>query len=561
MLRRSFVSLILCLQFTGIAIAGPFDTIEQTSPEAKTGDTQRTDDSLQDKISLNQVSPPAAPLSGPQQKGSTHISLVLVGDTGFAPSRRKPHSTGVSKHGLWQTWQQTTSDIRPHINGDINFANMESVVSANGKLRAQPKAFNFMTHPNGVNHLVDIGFNLFSMANNHSFDYGAKGIRDSLGHMNALADDRKVIHAGIGLNRQQAAKVPVFRHKNINFAFGAIGIGASGSGRAAPKRPGQLNIYNTSDTRLLMDNLATAKADYRMVSVHRGTERKIRASSDEISKIRGMFHHGNIDLVIGHHAHVSRGVELSKGRLAFYGLGNFLHQGMANMAGFGACRDYSLLARVHLLRVENEKPQLAAVEIVPLTATHLRPKPMAPQKAARRIAILNGLAAQFDNAKAQSEGVRFAIRTDGTGLYCTKEAGKNEETAQLCEGYRPYTSNAARAYRAALNSCGRSFGPKVFARLRSEAFSPEPKASKPVELAALTQDIAKPVEPDSETLANPDKPKPAAKSTKKKRPAKIHKLRRLSNKQLARMSKAERKLYWTRYWYLKRGKKLPKHLR
>ena len=239
-----------------------------------------------------------------------HLTLVLAGDTGFAPSRANPHTTGVSKHGSWQKFEQTTQNIRHLIKGDINFSNMESIISGDGSLDARPKAFNFMTHPNGVRHLVETGFDLFSMANNHAFDYGSQGIRQSLYHLDQLQKKHRLVYAGIGLDRNQAARVPVFQRKETRFAFGSIGIGASGGGRAraTKSRPGQLNIYNKFDYALLMGNLAAADADYRIISVHRGIERKIRTDRDEISVIRKRaLKQGNADLVIGHHAHVARG--------------------------------------------------------------------------------------------------------------------------------------------------------------------------------------------------------------------------------------------------------------
>ena len=38
------------------------------------------------------------------------------------------------------------------------------------------------------------------------------------------------------------------------------------------------------------------------------------------------------------------------------------------------------------------------------------------------------------------------------------------------------------------------------------------------------------------------------------------KFRYLSNRQIAKLSAREQKLYWTRYWYAKRGLKIPRHL-
>ena len=387
-----------------------------------------------------------------------HISIVMVGDTGYAPSRAAPRPNTVSKHGHRLTFAQTTAKIRAEINGDVNFANMESVISDSARLRPFPKKYNFVTHSNGARHLVDVGFNLFSMANNHSYDYGAEGIRHSIKHADRLLDRGLLAHAGIGLNRTQAAAVPVFTSQKTRMAFGAIGIGAGGGGiqRARANSAGQLNLNNPSDVGLLMGNLRNADADYRILSVHRGPERYIRPGGGEIHSIRNkMLEQGDVDLLIGHHAHVTRGIEITNGRLVIYGLGNFLHHGTANMNGKGGCRDYSLIVRVHLAQKGSDKPQLAAIEALPINFTHLQTRRMKGAQAARRIAILNGLAAQFDNPKSGSRGVRFLTRRDGSGLFCTQAADQSDETRALCEGYDEQLHAPRRTYARAVNSCGR----------------------------------------------------------------------------------------------------------
>ncbi|MDD9910612.1 MAG: CapA family protein [Ahrensia sp.] len=416
-----------------------------------------------------------------------HISIVMVGDTGYAPHGFAPKPNGVAKHGRWLSWEQTTRHIAPHINGDINFANMESVISANVRLRRVPKAFNFVTHPNGARHLVNVGFNLFSMANNHSFDFGAQGIRDSVRHANELTRHGLLAHAGIGHDRWQAAHAPTFEVEGTKFAFGAIGIGASYGGppRASTKRPGQLGINHNEDVSLLMHNLKTAKADYRILSVHRGPERYIRTGAGEIKAIRStMLKQGDVDLVIGHHAHVTRGVEINDGRLILYGLGNFLHQGTANMAGKGGCRDYSIIARAHLVADGHERPKLAALEIVPITATHVQTRVMKPRAAAKRMAILNGLAAQFDDDRHGAEGVRFSIRGDGTGLYCTAAAWDHAVTKSICLDYMPVQPSQLSTYRKALKSCGRSYQPLVAASRSEPAIRKSRRKAKAMVVAA-----------------------------------------------------------------------------
>ena len=367
------------------------------------------------------------------------------------------------RYGAFQTYQQTTSKIAHEINGDINFANMETVISASGKLRAYPKKFNFVTHPNGAAHLVNAGFNLFSMANNHSFDYGAEGVRQSVFYADQLKKHGLLAHAGIGLNRNQAAHVSVFKKKSMRVAFGAIGIGAGGGGiqRARETKPGQLSLNNPKDVGLLSSNLKTSDADLRLLSLHRGIERSIRPYASELNQARKMARDSEADVLIGHHAHVARGVELHNGSLIVHGLGNFLHQGTSNMNNKGRCEDYSLLTRAHYTRRTGEKPELAALEVLPIQSTHFQPKQLAPREGARRISILNGLAHQFDNSKIGSKGVRFMAQSDGSGLYCTDAAKLHPTTKNLCARYSRKHVTSIRKARYALNSCGRAAPPLI----------------------------------------------------------------------------------------------------
>ena len=97
-------------------------------------------------------------LEPPSRKdGVEHLTILMVGDTGYAPSQAKPLPKGVYKYGHWQTFEETTRKIRSEINADINFANIETVISARN-LRPYPKKYNFITHPNGARHLVRAGF-------------------------------------------------------------------------------------------------------------------------------------------------------------------------------------------------------------------------------------------------------------------------------------------------------------------------------------------------------------------------------------------------------------------
>ena len=387
---------------------------------------------------------------------AAHLTLVMVGDTGFAPNRTKPLPDRVYKYGRKLSFADTTRLIADEINGDFNFANIETVISKNGKLRPVAKKFNFVTHPNGFRHLVDIGFNMFSMANNHSFDYGQQGIRDSLSHLQPLASAGQIVHAGIGNNRGEAARTPVALKNDMTVALGAIGIGGAGIKRAGDNRPGQLSLHSQSDQSLLAENLRGASAEIRLLSIHLGKERRIRPAAHEVAFLRSLTERADADVMIGHHAHVARGLEMRNGRLIVYGLGNFNHQGTANMNGKSGCQNYSLIVRVHFTRLPGEEPAIAAVEVLPIESTHMQPRRIEGVAGARRIAILNGLAQQFDHPATGSYGIRLMAQSDGSGLYCTQAAEANAETRQLCKSYSTTHLASARDYSRAVATCGRA---------------------------------------------------------------------------------------------------------
>ena len=190
-----------------------------------------------------------------------------------------------------------------------------------------------------------------------------------------------------------------------------------------------------SDFTETVSELAAAQADYKVLSAHYGRELSIRPSSSAVRKLRdeAIINH-DVDLVVGHHAHVAAGVQRVGRRLIFYGLGNLLHLGMQDMAKFGQCRDFGLVVRVHLSRSDDEKLRATAVEAIPLTRMHAMAEPVASQAAAKRIAVLNGLASELDHKVSGARGVRFKVNKQGHGVYCFEDAGggKADKLHSLC---------------------------------------------------------------------------------------------------------------------------------
>jgi poly-gamma-glutamate capsule biosynthesis protein CapA/YwtB (metallophosphatase superfamily) len=386
---------------------------------------------------------PASPATPAWASADDEVTIVLTGDVGLNRNGQKVQATGV-RRGDFQTWEQTTETIAPEINGDLNFLNVEAVVTDRNDLRRDTKGqkgpFNFRMHPNGMRHLVSRGFNMLSLANNHSMDYGVAGLKETLKHVGAIEQERLAVATGIGMNREEASRPRRVNVKGSEIAFASIGIATNNLARhrAGANKPGQIAYRFDDDFAEIRKRLTAAPADYRILSIHYGLEGRVRTDAKQIAEWRRQAAlKDGIDLIVGHHAHVVRGVELAGNSLIFYGLGNFLHHGTANITAKGICRDYGLMARVHLKKAADGKLRVRAVEAVPVTDTHYRTRRLTGDKGRARIHALNYLAATLDDNASGARGMRFTPRADGSGLYCVEGAKNDGGTiGTLCRDYR-----------------------------------------------------------------------------------------------------------------------------
>jgi poly-gamma-glutamate synthesis protein (capsule biosynthesis protein) len=412
--------------------------------------------------------PPAPPSAGapPAKPPADTIVLVAVGDVGLNRTNLAVDPGGVLEGGKVTPWGEMTAGIAPLIKGDLNFMNLETVVTARNDLpvgnKGQEAPFFFRSHPAGVRHVAQLGFNLFSAANNHAYDYGEAGVRETVANLDQLTKEGLIHAAGIGLDRDHASRPAELDVAGAHVAFSAIGnvTNMNNAHRAGEHKPGTMGYRHDEDWELVTSRLAATPADLRILSIHYGTERDIRADDRQRREYRQAAGERGADVVLGHHAHVVRGVELHQGKPIFYGLGNFLIRGAADIStrpDQHVCCDFGLLARVYFRREPGAggAPHLAAraLEVVPITAMNRAPEPLPPAEGARRVAVLNVLAESLDDTAAGSKGVRFAVRDDGSGLFCADGAGADPgPVGALCATYHgptPATAEARERVRAA----------------------------------------------------------------------------------------------------------------
>jgi len=341
------------------------------------------------------------------------ITLVAVGDVNLNRTRVDVREDGVYLWGKVVPFDKQLKRVKGEINGDINFCNLETTVMDHNDIKPADKAYNFKCHPNAVSAIQDVGFNLFSFANNHAKDYGPEGIKETRKWLKKLGRKRPLHFAGAGENIDEASEPVVFRVHGVKVAFAAV----SNSTRAKEKRAGVASIYKPEPA---LKKLKAAKADIRILSMHAGEERNSKPVRVQRNLARSAISKYDVDIVIGHHSHVVQGIEHYKGGLIFYGLGNFAMRGAKNMGSvkeFLYERDFGLLARLKMVwDTGKRKLRFRKLEAVPVYDMHSGPHRFKKdEQAKRRIESLN----RFSSAEFLGKGhggVVFDF-VDGNGVY------------------------------------------------------------------------------------------------------------------------------------------------
>ena len=316
------------------------------------------------------------------------IRITFVGDVNLNRNRVEVLPQGADVWGTIVPWDDFFKGVPKMINGDINFCNIETIITCNNEITEKDKAFCFRTHPNGIRTILKTGFNLFSLANNHSFDYGPLGVYDTLKYLRQLEKEYTFYWAGLGANKEEAIRPAVFTVKGIKVGFVSLGIGHA----AGKNSPGVGQEYYYKEALATLRDL---DVDIRILSCHDGKEGKSLPIDRQLRVYREAIGVYDVDLVIGHHPHVVQGVEKYKDGLIFYSMGNFMIRGAADMGKRVSgkyVKDFGLFGRLDLKVIPGKGHKFTKLEIIPVYDMHQGPHPFTDSAEAHaRINTMNDL--------------------------------------------------------------------------------------------------------------------------------------------------------------------------
>lgn len=254
------------------------------------------------------------------------ISLAFVGDVMMGTNF--PDSSYITKDRGRSLFVDCKSIIRE---ANLAIANLEGTMyyGTQGTTRKSTNSatcFIFRMPGDHAQHLVDAGFDAVGIANNHSNDFGQVGRKLTL---------QNIKNVGLGVSGIKGmAEECIIERDGITYGFLQFAASCTNT----------LDLNSESDIDFYISRIRK-KCDILIVTFHGGaegsahthvpftTEYFVGEKRGDVAKFARRAVDKGADIVIGHGPHVPRAMELYKGHLIAYSLGNFCTPYRMNLAG------------------------------------------------------------------------------------------------------------------------------------------------------------------------------------------------------------------------------------
>lgn len=324
--RRAAILTLVFLLFCAVALpTGAEETPGAGTPDRAAGSSAPADTGTSGPVGpVSPVSPVIGPPPGtplPTQTGWTPRQFTVVG------------SGDVLLHsGLWhqaardaQAAGRSGYDFRPMLAGvaatvsaaDLAICHLETPLGRPGGPFSGYPIFN--APPQIAPALHDTGYDACSTASNHTLDKGEAGIRRTLDALDAAG----LRHTGSARTPAEAATPTILEVRGVRVALLSYTFSFNGLRRPAG-RAWVANLLDGKAVRSAARRARSAGAEVVILSVHWGTEYQHAPNEQQRRIARDLLGKSDVDLILGHHAHVVQPFERIGDGWVAYGLGNHL---------------------------------------------------------------------------------------------------------------------------------------------------------------------------------------------------------------------------------------------
>jgi poly-gamma-glutamate capsule biosynthesis protein CapA/YwtB (metallophosphatase superfamily) len=256
--------------------------------------------------------PPAAPSPAPSPP--TSFTLVAGGDVLIHPTVT---AQALADGRGTPDFVPQLAALAPVVGGaDLALCHLEVPLARPGGPYAGYPAFD--APPELARSLATVGYDGCSTASNHSLDQGTDGVVRTLDTLDAAG----VRHAGTARTPAEAAATTVHLVHGVRVAHLSATFGLNED--VQPGAPWSVALLDPPAVLAAASRARAAGADVVVLSAHWGTENDPEPDEEQLRLAPELLATPDIDLVIGHHAHVVQPFERIGDEWVAYGLGNQL---------------------------------------------------------------------------------------------------------------------------------------------------------------------------------------------------------------------------------------------
>ena len=250
---------------------------------------------------------------------------------------------------------------------DISIINQETLI-CDGKL--PPSSYpRFNSPPELGDYMIKLGFDVFTIANNHILDEDEQG----LGYCLDYWDKKEVVVTGAFRNKADSENIRTNEVNGIKFAY--LSYTESTNGLALPSGS-EYVIGNAFDIDGMTKDIKKASeiADVCVVSLHWGVE-----GSDVISDYQRqtakLLSDAGADIIIGNHPHVLRNIEMIKREdgsetLCAYSLGNFISAQSKGQNLIGGILKFNVSMDFYNDEKVDKEPTITDIKLIPIVTQY-----------------------------------------------------------------------------------------------------------------------------------------------------------------------------------------------
>ncbi len=240
----------------------------------------------------------------PKPKDADTLSVVMVGDMMFDRAVRRK----INNESWDAVWGDTTKIFNTY---DVRIGNLEGPITSSASRTLlstgkTAKVLSFTFPTSTAAELKRVGFDAVSLANNHTDNFGAAGLKQT----RELLDAAGVQHFGDPANERLLSTIVCAKNKP-ELCVAYVGFH-------------EFAYIKTNEQKVITEiKKRKAEGYYTIVYPHWGAEYKQNHTNYQETLAKSWIDAG-ADLVVGAHPHVIAHAEEYKGKIIFYSLGNYI---------------------------------------------------------------------------------------------------------------------------------------------------------------------------------------------------------------------------------------------